>query len=213
MPPRQRRLFPRLSVPSAKPARTRAAQSRAAIYVVKVTLLGSKPPIWRRVGVPPDITLAKLHDVLQVVMGWEDCHLHMFTSRDQQRYGTIDGEAGAGWDDDLHDETKARLRDLLHKPKDRCVYEYDFGDSWEHRLELEKAVGPEAGVRYPACLAGKRACPPEDCGGVWGYANMLHALADPEHPEHADRREWIGGKFDAEALNLEKISAALRRLR
>ena len=96
--------------------------------------------------------------------------------------------------------------------KDRFVYEYDFGDSWEHQIVVEKVLVPEAGVRYPVCLAGKRACPPEDVGGIWGYAEFLEAMRDPEHTEHETMLAWIGGAFDAQAFDLEGINQRLRHI-
>jgi hypothetical protein len=93
------------------------------------------------------------------------------------------------------------------------VYEYDFGDGWEHGIQLEKIVGPEPGVHYPRCLAGRRACPPEDCGGVWGYAELLEILADPRHPEHAERLEWLGGPIDPEAFDPDEVNNLLKRVR
>jgi len=149
---------------------------------LKVTLQGSRPPIWRRFQVPGNVTLYKLHRVLQVVMGWTDSHLHQF----------IVGE----------------IYYQVPDPDD-----IPFGDCWRHDVLVEGVQEPKAGIKYPACLAGKRACPPEDCGGIWGYADFLRAISDPRHPEHGSMKEWVGGAFDPAVFDLEEVNAALRRMR
>jgi hypothetical protein len=181
--------------------------SEPQIYQIKVTLCDSKPPIWRRILVPGDITLAKLHRILQAVMDWTDSHLHQF----------IVGEVyyGVPHPDDfveVKSERRVRLNQVAPAEKSKFVYEYDFGDSWEHELLVEKILPPETSVRSPVCIKGRRACPPEDVGGVWGYAGFLEAIRDPNHPEHEDYLEWIGGEFDPEAFDLDEINAALRHL-
>jgi hypothetical protein len=178
------------------------------IYQLKITLKDSKPPIWRRVQVPSDISLAKLHWIIQEIMGWTDSHLHQFKLRD-----TYYGVPHPDYFHEVKDEKTARLNQLVSRPKAKLVYEYDFGDSWEHEIVLEKALPPEPGVQYPVCITGKRACPPEDCGGVWGYAGFLEAVQNPDHPEHGDMMEWIGGSFDPEAFDLDAVNRALRRVR
>jgi len=180
------------------------------IYQLKITLLGTKPPIWRRVQVPSDTNLAQLHRIIQIVMGWEDAHLHHF------KVGK--SYYGVSYPDDFDgvnrtkDEKNVTLGELASRPKAKFLYEYDFGDSWEHEILLEKILSLESGVQYPVCITGKRACPPEDCGGVWGYANLLEVLQDPKHPEYDDMREWIGGSFDPEAFAVETVNKALRRV-
>lgn len=176
------------------------------IYQLKITLKGSQPPIWRRVQVPADITLAELHDVIQSVMGWTDSHLHAF-SIGQTQYGSVDPEFGL---DDAEDEEVAVLNQVVQRPKSKFTYEYDFGDSWEHELVLEKILPPEPGARYPRCLDGARHGPPEDCGGIWGYAELLEAIQDPEHDSHEEMLEWVGGDFDPEVFDLESINRRLR---
>jgi tetratricopeptide (TPR) repeat protein len=198
--------------PRRKAAKSRAAPARQApgkaIYQLKVTLRGSKPPIWRRLLVPADTKLSKLHDILQTAMGWTDSHLHMFGVRDTH-YGIPNPD---DWDEVL-DERKVTLAEVLPRERAKLVYEYDFGDGWEHDVLVEKVLDAEPGVKYPACVAGKRACPPEDCGGVWGYANLVEAVNDPEHPEHDEMLEWLGGGFDPEAFDVERVSRALQRRR
>lgn len=186
------------------------AQDAARNYQIKITLRDSKPPIWRRVLVPSNITLAKLHHVIQRVMGWEDYHLHQFIVGELY-YGVPNPD----YDDfiEVHDEWKVRLDQIVRGEGFKFVYEYDFGDSWEHILLVEKILPLEPGQQVPVCIKGKRACPPEDVGGVWGYDSFLEAIQNPEHPQHADYREWIGGAFDPEAFDLEAVNEALRPLR
>lgn len=178
-----------------------------SVYQLKVTLNGSKPPIWRRVLVSENITLDSLHEILQIVMGWENYHLHMFTL-DGQIYG--DPEDDEYGDLGTQNETRYRLNQLSLREKSKFSYEYDFGDSWDHTLLVEKILAPEKGAQYPVCIKGKRACPPEDVGGVWGYEEFLEAIADPENEEHDEYLEWIGGEFDPEAFDLDEINEALR---
>jgi hypothetical protein len=183
----------------------------ADIYQIKVTLKHSKPPIWRRIQVSGDISLGKLHRILQVVMGWSDSHLHQFVM-----HGVYFGEPhpdyrDMGWE--MRDERRVKLNQIVQGEKSRLRYEYDFGDSWEHELMVEKILRPAPGVFYPVCLKGKRACPPEDVGGVWGYADFLEAIQYPDHPNHEDMLEWIGGEFDPDAFDLEEVNETLRHVR
>ena len=175
-------------------------------YQIRVSLDRIRPPIWRRIVVPGGTTLATLHEVLQIVMGWEDYHLHQFTIAGK-RYGDrehdVEGELG------FIDERRHTLRQLSLAERVPFAYEYDFGDGWEHTLVVEKIVPSEEGSRYPVCLAGKRACPPEDVGGVWGYEAYLEALQDPSHPDHEDLLAWRG-EFDPEAFSVQAVNAALR---
>ena len=174
------------------------------ILELKVTLRHIRPPIWRRFQVRDRLTLDQLHAVLQFVMGWTNSHLHEFTCRGE-RYCTTDPEL------DLPppraDERQVRLGELLVKPNDQLTYEYDFGDGWEHEVVLERVVPHIPHTRYPIVIAGRRACPPEDCGGPGGYAHLLEALCNPAHPEHQDLTEWVGGSFDPEAFDLEALNA------
>lgn len=167
---------------------------------LKVTLQGTQPPIWRRFRVRDDITLEKLHDLLQQVMGWTNSHMHQFAVGSTY-YGRRDPELPP-----RQDEKKVLLRQVLKKPKDRLIYEYDFGDSWEHLVVLEQVSAHEPRARYPVILAGEHACPPEDCGGVPGYYHLLEVLASPRHPEHRDMVEWVGGSFDPEAFDVGALN-------
>ena len=176
------------------------------IYQFKVTLRGIRPPIWRRFQVYDDLTFYQLHRVLQEVMGWYDSHLHLF---DFHGWQITDAETLAeGWNDG-EDGQKVKLKKHFTAEGQKCRYEYDFVDGWEHELLLEKILPVEPGVFYPRCLKGKRACPPEDCGGVWGYADLLEALAKADHPGREDYLEWLGDDFDPEEFDLEAINASL----
>lgn len=187
-----------------------AAKKRPAptVYQLKVTLLGLRPPIWRRLLVKSDTRLDALHDILQIAMGWTDSHLHQFIA-DETYYGL----PHPGDFYEVKDERKVRLDQLLKAPNDKMGYEYDFGDSWEHLILLEKILPAEEGVRYPLLVAGKRAGPPEDVGGVFGYAEFLDAIRDPSHPEHEEYLDWVGDEFDPEALDLEEANRMLGYVR
>jgi hypothetical protein len=187
-----------------------AVAKGGAIYQFKVTLKDSDPPIWRRIQVP-DCTLGQLHYVLQVVMSWEESHLHQFIIRGAY-YGPQDPDH-MDWDMETHDEEELPISQIVKMGrKTRFTYEYDFGDSWQHEIVLEKTLEPEPDVGYPRCVEGARACPPEDVGGIWGYADFLEAINDPKHPSHRDLRTWIGGKFDPEKFSADKVNKELRRL-
>src|SRR5713101_7839663 len=176
------------------------------VYQIKVTLRGSHPPIWRRIQMRCDITLAKLHRILQCVMGWEDAHLHQFAIGDQTSAcpaRTTQARAKA----ETNGNTK--LSEVVPGERSQFRYDYDFGDNWQHVLVVEKILPPEEGVRYPVCLAGARACPPEDVGGLPGYENFLEAIGDPGHPEHNEFSEWVGGTFDSEALDGDEVNQRL----
>ena len=177
-------------------------------YQLKVTLNGAKPPIWRRILVPSDIQLGKLHIVLQVVMGWTNSHLHQFVSG-RTFYGIHDDEFS--FEMEVEDENKYKLNQLLKSEKDALIYEYDFGDGWEHKIVLEKILPHENDKQLPRCIKGKRACPPEDCGGIWGYQGLLDILKDPEHQEYEDMVEWLDGEFDSEAFSIDEINERLSR--
>ncbi|MCP4421810.1 MAG: plasmid pRiA4b ORF-3 family protein [Chloroflexi bacterium] len=176
------------------------------VYQFKVTLRGIRPPIWRRIQVYNNLTFYEFHRVLQRVMGWYDAHLHLFDVGG--RYITDAETLASGWGDGK-DEDTTFLNQHVRREKQKIRYVYDFGDSWEHDLLLEKILPIEPDVHYPRCLKGKRACPPEDCGGMWGYESLLEALADETHSEHESYLEWMEGGFDSEAFDLKKINEAL----
>jgi hypothetical protein len=180
------------------------------VYQLKLTLDGVKPPIWRRLLVKEDINLLTLHEIIQRAMGWEGYHLHMFTIAGQIFGDQEDDEFG---DLGTKNETRYRLNKLGLGEKSKFKYEYDFGDSWEHTILVEKIVPAEKEVHYPICLTGKRACPPEDVGGVWGYENFLESITDPNHKEHDEYMEWIGDSFDPEEFDLDEVNEILRGIR
>ncbi len=185
-----------------------ASKSNAPIYRLKLTLCGVRPPIWRRIEVPGDSRLDHLHLMFQAAMGWENSHLHNF-SIGGETYGMIHDD----FDSDLENEEKFRLRQLVPSEKAGFEYVYDFGDNWEHEVVVEHIGAPEPGVKYPRCIDGARACPPEDVGSTCGYEDFLEALRDPKHKSHEDYVEWIGGKFDAEAFDVAKTDARLKKFK
>jgi hypothetical protein len=154
------------------------------------------------------VTLARLHDVLQIAMGWQDAHLHLFASG-RTVYCPPDPELGFA----SEDERKVLLRDVLQRERDRLRYEYDFGDGWEHLIVVEKILPPGMGPTRPLCLAGKRRCPPEDSGGMGGYERLLEAIRDPDDPDHHELEEWAGEGFDPEDFDLAAVNEELARLR
>ncbi len=184
-----------------------AAVQPSAVYQLKVTLGNIRPPIWRRVLVADTTTLPKLHDILQVVMGWENCHLHSFLIR-----GVEYGEPLIDSYLTLRDERRFRLSDLALDAKSKFRYTYDFGDDWQHDIVVEAILPPQPGQVLPVCLKGKRAAPPEDIGGPWGYQALLEAKDNPRHPEYENFRELLE-IFDAEAFDMEAINRQLKLLR
>ena len=177
----------------------------SSIYQLKITLRESKPPIWRRIQVKSNTTLTKLHDLFQIVMGWTDSHLHQFII-----HGTEYGVPHPDYEGAMEDEKRVKLGELIFAEKERFVCQYDFGDSWEHEILVEEILPVEKDGHYPICLKGKRACPPEDCGGIWGYSDFLKAIEDINHPEHDDMLEWIGSKFDPEEFDIESVNRKLK---
>lgn len=185
------------------PAKTDSGAGK--IYQLKITLVGSKPPIWRRLLVKDNTRLSTLHRIIQIVMPWTDSHLHQFVVGERS-YASPDFEL-----DDTYSENGVRLSQLGLEPKARFVYEYDFGDSWEHDILIEKILEPDLRQAYPQCIKGARACPPDDCGGIWGYYRLLETLGNPDDPEHEFMLEWAGGPIDPEAFDLDEANAMLRR--
>ena len=182
-----------------------AVKKNRAVYQFKVTLRNIHPPIWRRILVWEDATLAQLHRVLQMVMGWEDCHLHEF-----QISGKIYAVPDLDDEREITDVKRTRIRDVIQHVGTEFEYVYDLGDYWQHDLLLEAILQPAPGTLYPRCIAGERNCPPEDVGGSGGYEDYLEALADPEHEDHEDMIEWRG-PFDPEAFSVEKINQQLEK--
>jgi len=189
-----------------------AARCPGDIYQLKISLRGvSKPRVWRRVAVPADITLDLLHEVIIGAMGWHGGHLHVF-SAGWEEYGRPDPEVGL----EHADEAAVRLPELLSVPGDKLRYTYDFGDDWAHDILLEKVLPETPENTYPCCMAGKGRRPPEDCGGVWGYADLKDILADPGHEEHQDMLDWLclvsADAFDPSAFSIDDVNVRLKHL-
>lgn len=166
----------------------------AKIYEVKIQLGGvNKPPIWRKVQIKSSISLAKLHQVIQGAMGWHNAHLHEF-NYNGERY-ELPSPFGDDWSD-AKDSRKYKVNSFLKDVKDRISYLYDFGDGWEHVITLEKILTADKNVKYPTIIKGKGMCPPEDCGGPWGYMEFRDAVNDPKHEQYEDFREWLGIEED-----------------
>jgi len=201
----------RRSAPPPLPKKPKRGKAQPVpVYQIKVGLRGTKPPIWRRLEVPANTSLARLHTILQVAFDWDDSHLHAFETP-YGRFGTPDADLGQ------RAEQPVSLEQVLPDVKAKISYTYDFGDSWEHEIVLEKILERSPDVRYPRCTGGRRAAPPEDCGGVWGYEALLEILDDPHHPEHQERLEWLGlddpADLDPAAFDPAGVTAALSRLR
>ena len=187
---------------------TKKTTAPKEIYQIKITLLGTKPPIWRRLLVPSGLTLERLHDAVQVAMGWQDCHLHEFRIG-QQRFGIPDPEDMLMGMPAAVNERTVRLFNVLGEAGSKAEYTYDFGDSWDHSIVVEKVLPIEPGRSYPACIGGKRRGPPEDCGGVPGYYNLIEALSDPRHDEHEEMLDWMPDDFDPEAFSADEVNTRL----
>src|SRR5215470_10679977 len=190
---------------SRKKGRSKAPE----VYQLKVTLGGFDRPIWRRLLVSGDTTLGDLHWILQLSMGWTHSHLHFFEIGGSQY-------SDPAFDlyedpDEFKDEFRARLDRVVGKEGERFLYEYDFGDCWRHEIEVEKILSAVHGEIYPKLVDGELSCPPEDCGGVTGYANFLEGIGDENHPEHEDLLAWAGGRFDPERFDVEGVNWILRR--
>jgi len=179
------------------------------IYQIKISLNGCKPKIWRRVLIKSDMLLADLHKVIQTTMGWSNSHLHQFVKN--RTYYSCKVKGDDSWDDmDMVDYKKMKVSDLLAFEKEHVIYEYDFGDSWQHEVLLEKILPIDAKTTYPVCIKGKMNCPPDDCGGIWGYANMLEVIKQPNHEEYEDLMDWLGGEFDPEFFDVEDVNELLK---
>jgi prevent-host-death family protein len=179
------------------------------VYQFKVALKGIQPPIWRRIQVPGNYNFWDLHVAIQDAMGWDDSHFHEFdihspNSGHSERIGIPEDE-DLGYDDDMIAGWKAYISNYFSLENPKAVYIYDFGDDWEHTVTLEKILKREKGKQYPVCLKGKRACPPEDCGGVWGYKDILETISDPDREERDELMEWLGEDFDLETFDPASI--------
>ena len=163
------------------------------IYQLRIQLIDVEPTVWRTVEVRSDIKLQQLHEAIQAAMGWENYHLFQFS----------------------HGKTRI-LSDVMKKENDWVHYQYDFGDSWEHAIILQKVIPAESKVAYPRCIAGENACPPEDCGGFPGYDRLCKIMKQPKHKEHKEMLEWLGltsaKEFNPKAFDIAEANARLKRL-
>jgi hypothetical protein len=198
-----------------KATRKKTLDSSLPVFQLKITLDETEPTIWRRIQTH-NCSLADLHEIIQTCIGWEDEHMHAFEVGDDE-YTDLSRGADPY---EFHDSRTVRLSDLVDQGHRRFTYEYDFGDSWRHAIEMEAALPAEEGVRYPRCLDGSQACPPEDCGGVYGYYELVEAWRnanetkqDADSEEYDDRLEWLGEDFDPEKFSLDDVNRELLRLR
>jgi hypothetical protein len=191
-----------------------------SVYYLRVTLEDSKPAIWRDILVPNDLTLEGLHYVIQIVMGWGNCHLHQFIAENvlytngslrntDDEYGLLDAEELERQD---RNEKQYTVAHLLSKENDDIIYEYDLGDSWTHQVKLKKILPVDANAHQPRCIKGEKACPPEDCGGIWGYTDMLDTLRTTENSENTQLLTWFGEDFNPDHFDIEAVNRTLRHL-
>ncbi len=181
----------------------------ATVYQLKVTLKGIRPPIWRRLLVRGDATLEHLHATIQVAMGWQNCHLHDFQI-DGLRYAPASDDDWLDFEESEH-ESEVMLHEIAEEG-DKFLYTYDYGDGWEHTIQVEKVLPEDEDTPTTRCIKGRRACPPEDCGGPHGYEHLLNILSDPNHPDHAHMSEWAPSDFDPDKLDIPSINAQLKRI-
>jgi hypothetical protein len=175
------------------------------VFQIKIVLKYIKPPIWRRILVEDSIKLPDFHKIIQTVMGWTESHLHQFIA--QERYYGKSSEDTFG---ETIDYKNIKLKTILKYEKDKIKYEYDFGDGWEHEIILEKIFKNQT-LEKPLCVMGKRSCPPEDCGGPYGYMDMLKILSDPKNEDYEEYKSWIGEDFDSEYFDKEVVNILLTK--
>ncbi|HEY3842077.1 MAG TPA: plasmid pRiA4b ORF-3 family protein [Acidimicrobiales bacterium] len=180
------------------------------LFQLRIELDEVDPAVWRRLLIPGQVKLAKLHLMLQAAMGWSDSHLHAFAIG-ELRFG-LQADDFEDYDEDEIDEASLTVKSALASA-DHFTYEYDFGDGWEHRITVEATLPEPAPMKFAVCLEGQNACPPDDVGGPGGYENFLAALADPGHAEHQDYKRWIGGAFDPAEFDLGLVNILLQAIR
>ena len=181
------------------------------VYQLLVEIDEIEPRVWRRVWVPDTLTMAKLDRIIQAAMGWTNSHPHEFEV-DGKRYGIPDDEDV--YDTPTLDDRRYKIGAVFGEAISGFRYTYDFGDNWRHAVTIENRLLPDDSFNtWPVCIAGQNACPPEDVGGVGGYAEFLEAIADPSHEEHAAMWQWSGGPFDPTGFDVNATNAALRGLR
>ena len=161
------------------------------VYQLKMSLLDYKPSIWRRILVNPDTSLDDLHKIIQTAMGWEGYHLYEFSGI-AKKYESDEFDEGKP----INSKKATNLNQTFLNENQSIIYTYDFGDTWEHEIIFEQIIDVDTRKQIPCCIGGKLNCPPEDCGGTYGYANLLHILSHPRHREYRETREWLVSKFD-----------------
>jgi hypothetical protein len=181
------------------------------IIQLKVTLHGTKPPIWRRLLVDKATTLQQLHHIIQISMGWTNTHLHEFEVN-----GYRIAEPNEDIDDDFGiktiDSSTVTLESIITDIKDKFTYDYDFGDGWHHQILVEKFLPRDTNTKYPTCIGGRLNCPPEDCGGIFGFYNLLHIISNERHPDREAMLEWLGEHYDPEYFDKDEINEELASL-
>lgn len=178
---------------------------------ISVTLDETSPLIWRELLVPSDITFYKLHHTIQIAMGWTNSHLFEFKV-EGYRIGEIYEDLEGLDEGHITDARSTKLTDLINKENEAFSYEYDFGDGWDHTIQFEKIVSLEDDHQLPFCISGALKCPPEDCGGIYGFYNFLDILSDKRHPDYKETKIWAGGKFDPNEFDLLKINKQLKKI-
>ncbi len=188
-------------------SKTNTSKNKAQVYQIKIALIDTEPEIWRRILVSGNTNLGLLHAIIQIAMGWTNSHLHQFIA-DNTFYSDPDLEDEM---EEMEDEYNMLLCEIAPKVGESFMYEYDFGDGWNHRIEVDKIINE--GIAHPICLDGARACPPEDCGGIGGYQDLCEIVQDPEHEEYESMLEWLNGGFDPDAFDVQKVNTYLKKLK
>ena len=183
------------------------------IIQLKITIENSKPAIWRRVRVEKQTTFFELHHIIQITFGWQNYHVYEFFI-DNHKLGAPDDylKNVPSTDEGVIDARDIALDSLIVQPRETFKYEYDFGDSWMHRIVVERFLPKEEFIEYPYCMSGKYSSPPEDCGGISGYYDMLKILKDKKHPDYKETLKWVGKKFDPLYFDKEGVNKKLLRL-
>ena len=181
------------------------------IIQLKITLQDTKPPIWRQILVDKSATFSELHHIIQIAMGWQNCHLFEFNINGN-KIAAPNKEIDMGYEVKSMDASTLTLGSVIKSTGERFEYEYDFGDGWEHWILVEKFLPRDKNTRYQLCIDGKLNCPPEDCGGTYGFYNMLKIIKSKKHPEHKEMLEWLGGTYDKEHFDVESVNEELLSL-
>ena len=184
------------------------------IYQYKIQIKNiTKPPVWRQLLIPDTFSFHKLHEVIQISFGWENCHLYMFNPKGYGSKPVIAIPSPEDWDKPDKNAKSTKLNQVFTSEKQSFTYIYDFGDDWVHHIVLEKILSDE--IKYPVCLAGKGTCPPEDCGGSWGYESLKAILDDPKHQEYLEMKEWLGLEdnedWDPNIFDINEINEVLKK--